>query len=81
MLVRAPVGPVARKTEIFFPSTTMSSGRLAAPGFTNSTWMSFPPSWPQARDVITTVCDCAVPPAGAFPIGSVPLMFACARRW
>ena len=53
-----------------FPLMATVSGELATPGCLNSAVMSFPPSWPHARDVSTTVCDCAVAPRGCSCPGS-----------
>ena len=61
------------------------SGALGTPGFRNSAVMSLPPSWPQARDVRTTVAPVCEPggelpgAVGVPPVGE-PAMLACALR-
>ncbi len=62
------------------PFTATLSGAFAHRGFTNAAVMSLPPSWPQARDVSTTVAGCSAP-LGVLPGRVAPAMFACARRW
>jgi hypothetical protein len=54
VLVRAPEASVARVTRMSFPVTLTLNGEFATPS-RNSAVTSFPPSWPHARVVRTTV--------------------------